>query len=218
MLGPGSHPRGFCCGCPALVAAQHSQADTLGCECEGWGQAVESCIANKTVTAQSKLHNYLHCFDPSCFLPSSEFAGKCKLAEICLVMSHQGAPQQAAQDRTDMPLLLPFLVAESPEGLGAAMRSCRSPHPSRVRRMARSAFLFGTFVEPPELHTQMRLSCCTFGRRGCILIWMSRICFEIQSLIAAHQTMEHVARRGAKIEPGAIIRSCAAYVCLQLFL
>ena len=70
----------------------------------------------------------------------------------------QGPPQQAAHDRMDSPLDC-FLVLESPEGLGEAMRSPRSPHPSRVLRMALSALLFGAFVESSELRTGQTPRC-----------------------------------------------------------
>ena len=66
------------------------------------------------------------------------------------VKPDQGLPQQAAQDRMDRPRVS-FLVLELPEGLGEAMRSSMSPQPSRVLRMARSAFLFGAFCEPSAL-------------------------------------------------------------------
>lgn len=70
----------------------------------------------------------------------------------------QGAPQQAAHDRIDS-VLDDCLVLESPEGFGEAMRSSRSPHPSRVLRMALSAFLFGAFCDPSELHARQIPRC-----------------------------------------------------------
>lgn len=87
-----------------------------------------------------------------------------------MVAGDQGAPQQAAHDRIDS-VLDDCLVLESPEGLGEAMRSSRSPHPSRVLRMALSAFLFGAFCEPSELHTRQIPRCQHAWSDACLPVF-----------------------------------------------